>query len=67
MKERRVTEARIIDIIENAVSVFWQDENRVAVRDLPRNRRIEVISVEVEREGVIGVRIITVIRRAGMA
>ena len=65
MNERRTSEARIIDIIENPMSVFWRGENRVAVHRLPRNRRIEVVFVEVERDGVIGARVITVIRRAG--
>jgi hypothetical protein len=65
MKERRVSEARITDTLEHPNDEFWRGEHKVACRDMPRNRRIEVVFVEVERGGVIGARVVTVIRRAG--
>ena len=67
MKERRISEARVMDILELPSREYWRGEHRVAYRALPRRRGIEVVFVEIERDGLIGARVITVIRRTGVA
>mgnify|MGYP006952660282 CR=1 FL=1 len=56
-----------MDILELPSREYWRGEHRVAYRALPRRRGIEVVFVEIERDGLIGARVITVIRRTGVA
>lgn len=65
MRERRVTETQVADILEHPDHSFSRDNKLVAQRVMPRGRRIEVVFVEVQTANGLAARIITVIRRAG--
>lgn len=65
MRERRISEKQIADILENPDRSFHRGDKRIVHRMMPRGRRIEIVFVDEQRPDGMIARVITVIRRAG--
>jgi hypothetical protein len=65
MRERRISDQQIVDILENPDRTISRGDKRVVQQIMPRGRRLEVIFVEERLSTGVAARVITVIRRAG--
>lgn len=65
MRERRISEMQVAEIVENPDHSFSRGDKRIVQRAMPRGRRIEIVYVEEQIPNGMAARVITVIRRAG--